>query len=83
MSRNLNHEETETLREYVSDKLGFPIEEVADHTNLHTDLGMDSLDAIEILFDVEKMFNIHISDDKAENVKTFENLVELINQYVN
>lgn len=35
-----------------------------------SDLGVDSLDMVELLIDFEKVFNISISDDDADNIAT-------------
>lgn len=46
--------------------------------NFRTDLGMGSLDCIELIIAVEEEFDIHISGDQADNMKTVEDLVVYI-----
>lgn len=42
------------------------------------DLYMDSLDLVEIIIECEKEFGYSITDDKVQNLKTVEDLVNLI-----
>lgn len=42
------------------------------------DLYMDSLDLVEIIIECEKEFGYPITDDKVQNLKTVEDLVNLI-----
>ena len=40
------------------------------------DLGIDSLDGINILFAVENDFNINIPDDAAQNIRSVSEMVD-------
>lgn len=40
------------------------------------ELGLDSLDAVNILFEVEGEFNISISDEQARQIKDVRQMVE-------
>ena len=42
------------------------------------DLYMDSLDLVEIIIECEQEFGYPITDDKVQNLKTVEDLVDLI-----
>ena len=42
------------------------------------DLYMDSLDLVEIIIECEQEFGYSITDDKVQNLKTVEDLVNLI-----
>ena len=42
------------------------------------DLYMDSLDLVEIIIECDKEFGYPITDDKVQNLKTVEDLVNLI-----
>lgn len=54
-----------------------------DNTILSDDLGLDSLDQLELLMETERKFNISISDELVDSVKTFGNCVDLIYFLVN
>jgi acyl carrier protein len=47
-------------------------------THIYDDLGLDSLDAVEIICAIEEEFDIEISDSEADGLKTIEELVLLI-----
>lgn len=42
------------------------------------DAGIDSLDALTILFAIEEQFGIAIPDDEARAVRTFGDLIDII-----
>jgi acyl carrier protein len=46
------------------------------------DAGIDSLDALTILFAVEEAFDIHIPDQDARSMKTFGDLVDVVQRLV-
>ncbi|MFO7586765.1 MAG: acyl carrier protein [Gemmatimonadota bacterium] len=42
------------------------------------ELGIDSLDAVEIMFGLEEEFDIEISDEQARSVRTVGEVIELL-----
>lgn len=58
----------------VNDILGVE----ATEEDTFEDLYMDSLDLVEIIIECEKEFSYPITDDKVQNLKTVEDLVNLI-----
>ena len=58
----------------VCDEEGIKLETEID------DLKLDSLDKIELLMALEEEFNVEISDEKAELVKTVADIVKTIRQ---
>lgn len=48
-----------------------------------TDLGLDSLDVVELIMRVEKEFNIEIPDDDAEKLETFGSVLDYVDKKVN
>jgi acyl carrier protein len=44
------------------------------------DAGVDSLDALTILFAIEEQFHISIPDDKARSIKTFGDMVTVVEE---
>jgi acyl carrier protein len=45
---------------------------------LREELGLDSMDTIELVFELEDNFNIQISDDDLMGFKTMDNVVEYV-----
>ena len=77
----MNKEEIKSkIKEIIVDKNGVSDEHVTDNANFETDLGMDSLDRIELMMEVEKEFKITILDDEAEKVHTLNDCVEIVDR---
>lgn len=55
---------------------------ICDRALLIEDLGFDSLDLIELVMALEDLFEIPISDDQAESVKTFADVVDVVYEMV-
>jgi len=52
---------------------------VEEKENLRDDLGMDSLDEIEVVIMIEKKFSIRIPDaDVEDNIKTVSDIVNIV-----
>ncbi len=51
---------------------------IRPEANLQKDLGLDSLDAVEMASDLEERFGIEIPDTELENVQTVGDTIELI-----
>lgn len=52
---------------------------ISEDATLHN-LGADSLDIIEIIMNIEEQFLIHIDDEKAEKLKTIQDVIEYVQQ---
>lgn len=65
----LNFYEIESkVKSLFVDKLGVDASQVTFEANFTNDLGMDSLDTVEMIMEVEKEFNINITDEMAETM---------------
>ena len=51
-------------------------------SQLREELGLDSMDTIELVFQLEENFNIQISDDDLMGLKTVDNVVQYIEKMV-
>lgn len=67
----------EKVIDIVKDVLGMDGEKVTSEDTFD-DLYADSLDLIDIIIECEKEFGYPIRDDKAQNLKTVGDLVNLI-----
>lgn len=57
----------------------FDIEEsIVLNSDFVKNLGLDSLDVVELIMSIEKDFNITITDDEAEKINTLEDAVKLV-----
>lgn len=74
----MTHSEIEArLIAIVRREKDLPDDKLALETLL-ADAGIDSLDALTILFAIEEEFDIHIPDDRARGMKTFADMVDAV-----
>ncbi|MCL2339225.1 MAG: acyl carrier protein [Proteobacteria bacterium] len=72
----------EMLRDEIYEKYdGIEKNEIRLDSNFEDDLGMDSLDTVEIIMFAEKIFQITIPDDEAEHIKTLQDLVKAVGSH--
>lgn len=77
----LNKHQRDSVRQLIAYKLGFPISNIKNKSELTYHLGADALDIIEIIMEFEKEYKLRISDEDIEgciNVGDFINLIEKI-----
>jgi acyl carrier protein len=76
----MHREEIERkLLDIVKNEKDIPGDKLAPETAL-TDAGIDSLDALSILFAIEEQFHISIPDDRARAIKTFGDMIDVVQQ---
>lgn len=73
----------ERLKRLFIAKFEFNIEVLKPETSLE-DLGIDSLDKIEFLFDIEDEFKIRIPDEVYQELKvtTIQDMVDAIDRFI-
>lgn len=69
---------TDQLKAIIADQLNINIEQVTPDARFINDLGIDSLDTIELILRLEEDFNIEISDEEAERLETVKDAIDLI-----
>lgn len=79
----MNKEEIKSkIKDIIVEKNDVDASEVTDTANFETDLGMDSLDRVELIMEVEKEFGITIQDDEAEKVSCLSDCVTLVEKHL-
>ena len=66
------------VKEIVCEQLGVSDEEVTPQASFIDDLGADSLDIVELVMALEEEYEIEISDEDAEKIKTVQDVVTYI-----
>lgn len=78
----MNKEEIKSkIKDIIVDKNGMSPEEVTDKADFKGDLGMDSLDCVELIMEIEKEFAISVADDEAEKVSCLSDCVALVENH--
>ncbi len=68
------------IREIIVDQLGVPGGEVVPEASFINDLGADSLDIVELVMAIEEAFDLEISDDDAERIKTIQDAISYVDE---
>jgi len=68
----------EKIKAIIVDKLGVEEDEVELKASFIDDLGADSLDLFEFVMDLEDEFDLEISNEEVEQIKTVQDAVNYI-----
>ena len=70
------------VTEMLVQKLGIESSQIKPSANFVRDLGIDSLDYIELIMEFEQTFDIRIPDTEGEQLRTVGQAVELIERKI-
>lgn len=70
------------VKEILAEQLDINPETIEMTSNLQTDLGADSLDAIDIVMSIEDQYGIEVPDSVIENMRSVEDIVSFIESNV-
>lgn len=71
----------EKIREIICDQLELEENDVTLDSVLLEDLGADSLDLVDLVMTFEDEFDMEISDEDLENIKTVGDIVRFIEEH--
>ena len=63
-------ESMERIKKIIIDRLGVDESKITEDSSFVDDLGLDSLDIVELIMAFEEEFDIEIPDKDAEKIKT-------------
>lgn len=66
------------LKEVLADQLELDGVEVRRESSLRDDLGASSLEMVELVFELEKLTNTKIELDELAEVKTVDDIIQVI-----
>jgi acyl carrier protein len=72
--------EFEKIKEILAEQLGVSEDEIKMDSSLTDDLGADSLDLVELIMALEQEFDLEISDEEAEKIKTVGDAVNFVKE---
>lgn len=61
----------------------FEVEEsvITLEANFYEDLGLDSLDAIDLIVTLNNFYNIEVEPTESEEIRTVQNLIEIVKKH--
>ncbi|HIY45432.1 MAG TPA: acyl carrier protein [Candidatus Borkfalkia excrementipullorum] len=68
----------EKVRDMLAKQLNLSAEQIKPESDVVKDLGADSLDVVELLISLEDDYGISIPEDDIVNVKTVQDIVDMI-----
>ena len=69
------------VKEIISEQLGVGQDEVTPDASFIEDLGADSLDIVELVMALEEEYDMEISDEEAEKIRTVQDVVTYIESH--
>jgi acyl carrier protein len=68
------------VKQILTNRLGIPAGDITLDAKLIEDLGMDSLDAVELAIATERQFGIGMSDEQISKLQTVADIIALVQQ---
>ena len=68
----------ERVKSIVAERLGVDEDKVTPDAEFIGDLNADSLDLVEVIMAMEQEFDLEISDDEAEKIRSVQDAVSYI-----
>ncbi len=68
----------EKVCKMLADQLGIPADTIKPEQEVVKDLGADSLDVVELMMALEDEYGITLPEGDVENVKTVQDIVDMM-----
>lgn len=68
----------EAITKTLVETYNVPTEKITMEALFEDDLGLDSIDSIELVMKLEDLFQVQVSEDEAKSIKTVWDAVKLI-----
>ncbi len=69
------------LKKIIAEQLSVSEEEVVPEASFIDDLNADSLDLVELIMSLEEEFNVKISDEDAEKIRTVQDAMDYLHEH--
>lgn len=68
----------EKVQALLAEQLDISADKITPESEVVKDLGADSLDVVELLMQLEEEFGITLPDSEMENIKTVQDIVDMM-----
>lgn len=68
----------EKIREIIAEQMNVSVDDIRLETRLIEDLKADSIDAAEMILNIESELDVLVPDDAIMNVQTVEDIVKIL-----
>ena len=69
------------IKEIMVDTLACDEEKITPEASISEDLGIDSLDAVELVMALEEEFSIKIPDEELAKMKTVQDIMDCVEKF--
>ena len=70
----------EEVKKIISETFFFDMEKITNESSLKDDLGIDSLDATSLVLDIEKKYNIKVSNEELLTLVYVKDVIKLLEE---
>ena len=70
----------EKIKKIICEQLSVDEADVVPDASFVDDLGADSLDQVELIMAMEEEFDVSISDEDAETIRTVQDAIDYVNK---
>lgn len=70
----------EEIKKIISETFFIDMEKITNDSSLKDDLGIDSLDATSLVLDIEKKYNIRVSNEELVGLVYVKDVVKLLEE---
>lgn len=68
----------EEIKDLLVEAANVDRNKIEESSSLKDDLGIDSLDAVEIVLEIETRFDIKVSDEEIAKLNTVKDIIDLV-----
>jgi acyl carrier protein len=66
------------LKEIIAENMDVKVEDITRESNFVEDFGVDSLEMVELVVELEQEFGVLITNEELATVKTFGDLLDFV-----
>jgi acyl carrier protein len=71
-----------SIKQSVNRITGIAPSEIEDSSDYRTDLGLDSLSALEVMVDIEYAYKIKVSEERFQSIRTVGDTIDAVQEYL-